>query len=186
VTCLVVPYRSGGKTRLPAGVRRELGWAMLGDVVEAALEVGRVLVVSDDPLVVPPGALAVVDPGGGQGAAVAAALARVDGPALVVNADVPCVTPQALRRLAASGAAFVAAADGTTNALAFPDPALFRDLYGPGSAARFEAAGLVPVPIPELRLDVDTLDDLHRVRLPLGLRTRGVAEAHQGEARVAP
>jgi len=66
---------------------------MLGDVVEAALAVGRVLVVTDDPSVVPRDAEVVPDPGHGLGAAVAAGLARVDGHTLVVNADLPAATP---------------------------------------------------------------------------------------------
>ena len=40
---------------------------MLGDVVAAALEVGPVIVVTDDPTVVPLGAEVVDDPGGGLG-----------------------------------------------------------------------------------------------------------------------
>ena len=99
---------------------------MLGDVVEAALSVGRVLVVTDDPSVVPAGVEVVPDPGGGLGAAVAEGLSRVDGHALVVNADLPAATASALRRLAEAGLALVEAPDGTTNALSLPDPGLFR------------------------------------------------------------
>ena len=84
----------------------------------------------------------IADPGGGQGAAVQAALAGVEGTCLVVNADLPCATPAALARLEALAPALVAAADGTTNALALPEPAWFTPLYGSGSAARFAAAGL--------------------------------------------
>ena len=58
---------------------------------------------------------------------------------LVVNADLPCATPEALRRLAAAGLALVEARDGTTNALSLPDPRLFAPLYGPASADRFRA-----------------------------------------------
>ena len=97
VPAIVIPYRGDAKRRLPSSLRAALAVAMLGDVVEAALAVGRVLVVTDDPAVVPPGAEVVVDPGAGLGAAVAAGLARVDGHALVVNADLPAATPDALR-----------------------------------------------------------------------------------------
>ena len=45
----VIPFRSEGKTRLPEALRREVALAMLGDVVEAALGVGSVRVVTDDP-----------------------------------------------------------------------------------------------------------------------------------------
>ena len=34
---VVVPFRSGGKSRLPADVRVDLALAMLGDVLEAAV-----------------------------------------------------------------------------------------------------------------------------------------------------
>lgn len=141
----------------------------------AALEVGPVIVVTDDRAVVPPGAAAIPDPGGGLGAAVTAGLARVQGHALVVNADLPCATPAALRRLAAAGLALVEAADGTTNALSLPDPNVFAPLYGPGSAERFRAhAPFATVASPELEADVDSGTDLERVTALLGPRTRAL------------
>jgi 2-phospho-L-lactate guanylyltransferase (CobY/MobA/RfbA family) len=177
---VVVPFRATGKTRLPLELRAELAEAMLRDVVEAALGVGGVLVVTDDPGAVPDGAARLPDPGGGQGAAVAAGLALAHGPALVVNADVPCATEVALRRLTETGAALVAAADGTTNALSLPDPGRFRDLYGPGSASRFAALGLERVAIPELEHDVDTLADLAALDPgSLGRRTALVVDRHK-------
>ena len=170
---VVIPYRGDAKRRLAAGIRAAAAVAMLGDVVEAALEVGRVLVVTDDVDVVPRGAEVVPDPGEGLGAAVAAGLAKVDGHALVVNADVPAATPAVLRRLAASGLALVEARDGTTNALSLPDPGVFAPLYGPGSAERFRAsAPFTTVAIPELEADVDTDADLERLAARLGRRTR--------------
>jgi 2-phospho-L-lactate guanylyltransferase (CobY/MobA/RfbA family) len=153
---------------------------MLSDVVGAALEVGRVIVVGDDPAAVPAGAETMADPGGGQGAAVAAGLAQARGPALVVNADLPCATPDALQRLAGAGPALVAADDGTTNALSLPDPSLFEPVYGPGSAERFAALGLMRVAILELELDVDAVDDLARLSpRPLGRRTALVLSRHE-------
>jgi 2-phospho-L-lactate guanylyltransferase len=148
---------------------------MLGDVVAAARELGRVLVVTDDVSVVPPGAEVVPDPGTGLGDAVEAGLAQVEGHALVVNADLPAATPGALERLAAAGLALVEAPDGTTNALSLPDPTVFAPLYGPGSAARFRAhAPFTTVAVPELEADVDTLDDLERLAPYLGPRTRAL------------
>jgi len=148
---------------------------MLGDVVEAALEVGRVLVVTDDEAVVPAGAEVVADPGGGLGPAVGAGLSKVEGHALVVNADVPCATPEALLTLAAAGLALVEAPDGTTNALSLPDPLAFAPLYGPGSAARFRAhAPFATTRIAELEADVDSDADLERLALRLGPRTRSL------------
>jgi len=149
--------------------------AMLGDVVEAAIELGRVLVVTNDRAVVPAGAAVVDDPGTGLGAAVAAGLARIEGHALVVNADLPCVTPDSLLKLAAAGLALVEASDGTTNALSLPDPRVFAPFYGPGSAERFRAhAPFATVRIPELELDVDEDADLERLGPLLGPRTRAL------------
>lgn len=175
VPTIVVPYRGDAKRRLPPALRAAAAVAMLGDVVAAALEVGDVLVVTDDRAVVPAGATPLADPGRGLGEAVAAGLARVEGHALVVNADVPCVTPRALRELAAAGLALVEARDGTTNALSLPDPAEFAPLYGPGSAARFRRhAAFATVRIAELEEDVDTDADLARLGASLGPRTRAL------------
>jgi 2-phospho-L-lactate guanylyltransferase len=134
-----------------------------------------VTVVTDDVSVVPRGAGTLVDPGGGLGAAVAAALATLEGHALVVNADLPTATPAAIRRLAAAGLALVEARDGTTNALSLPEPSVFAPLYGAGSAARFRAhAPFATVHIPELEDDVDTPLDLERVARRVGHRTRAL------------
>jgi 2-phospho-L-lactate/phosphoenolpyruvate guanylyltransferase len=179
VPTIVVPYRGDAKMRLPVSIRAAVAVAMLGDVVAAALEVGPVLVVTDDPAVVPPGAEALPDPGGGLGAAVTAGLACVDGHALVLNADLPAATPEAIRLLAAAGLALVEAGDGTTNALSLPDPAVFAPLYGPGSADRFRAhAPFVTVEIPELAADVDTESDLQRLAALSGPRTRALVAVH--------
>ncbi len=182
---IVIPFRAGGKSRLPSAIRAELARAMLGDVVAAACEIGRVLVVTDDPAAVPEPAETVEDPGGGQGAAVAAALTLVEGPVLVVNADLPCTTPDALRRLEAAGGAYVAAGDGTTNALALAAASVFQPLYGPGSAARFAAVGLAPVVVPELAADVDTLNDLQRLPGRAGHHTSLVTDRHKVMSRAA-
>ena len=134
---------------------------MLADVLAAAAEVGDVVVANG---------------AGGQAAAVAAALTALEGPVLVVNADVPCATAADLRALVEAtppgGAALVAAADGTTNALSLAEPALFAPVYGPGSAARFLAHGAVAVDLPNLALDIDELADLTRALDRLGPRTR--------------
>jgi 2-phospho-L-lactate guanylyltransferase len=175
VPAVVIPYRGDAKRRLPSTLRAAVAVAMLGDVVDAALAVGRVIVVTDDPSVVPSRAEVVRDPGEGLGPAVVAGLSRVSGHALVVNADLPSATPDSLRRLADAGLALVEAPDGTTNALSLPDPALFEPLYGPGSAARFRAhARFATVAIPELEADVDSDADLHGVSARLGPRTRAL------------
>jgi 2-phospho-L-lactate guanylyltransferase (CobY/MobA/RfbA family) len=181
---VVVPFRSGGKSRLPAELRAEVALAMLGDVLEAAVGHGdRVRLVTDDAAAT---ALAAsldievtADPGGGQGAAVEAALDGVDGPCLVVNADLPCASADALACLAGEAPAHVAAVDGTTNALALPDAGWFRPVYGPGSAERFAAAGLGRVRLPALEHDVDTVSDLESLPLPAGRRTAFVLNQHK-------
>jgi 2-phospho-L-lactate guanylyltransferase len=175
VPSIVVPYRGDAKQRLPASLRAALALAMLGDVVEASAELGRVLVVTDDETAVPPDAEWIPDPGRGLGAAVAAALHAVTGHALVVNADLPAVTPEALARLEAAGLALVEASDGTTNALSLPDPIVFVPVYGPGSAARFRAhAPFATAYIPELEADVDVPGDLDRMGPLIGSRTRAL------------
>ena len=170
---IVVPYRGDAKRRLPPPIRAAVALAMLGDVVEAALHVGRVIVVTDDAATVPPGADWISDSGTGLGPAVAAGLADVDGHALVLNADLPAATPATIEELAAAGLALVEATDGTTNALSLPHPEIFAPLYGAGSASRFRAhAAFATVSIPELEADVDTLADLERLTLFVGRRTR--------------
>ena len=184
---VVVPFRSGGKSRLPAALRVDLALAMLGDVLDAAVtdtqDAAQIRLVTDDAAAVEIaralGAIVIVDPGLGQGAAVQAALVNVEGACLVVNADLPCARPAALARLAELAPALVAAADGTTNALALPDRTWFTPAYGPGSAARFAAAGLVPASIPELEHDVDTLFDLGVLALSPGRRTSLVLNQHK-------
>jgi 2-phospho-L-lactate guanylyltransferase len=175
VPTIVIPYRGDAKRRLPPPIRAAAAVAMLGDVVAAGLDVGPVIVVTDDPTVVPFQAEIVEDPGDGLGAAVAAGLARVEGHALVVNADLPGATPAALSALAAAGLALVEARDGTTNALSLPDPEMFSPLYGPGSADRFRAhAPFVTAAIRELEEDVDNVSDLERLAPLLGPRTRAL------------
>lgn len=179
VPAIVIPYRGDAKRRVSSPLRAALAVAMLGDVVEAALAVGRVLVVTDDPAVVPPDAEVVADPGRGLGAAVGAGLLRVDGHTLVVNADLPAATPASLLRLADAALALVEARDGTTNALSLPDPLVFSPLYGPGSADRFRAhARFATASIPELEVDVDSDADLERLAGRLGPRTRALLAVH--------
>ena len=160
---IVIPYAGpNGKTRLGDG-REELSRAMLELVLAAAGSVGRAWVVSPEPVA---GAEWIQDPGGGQGAAVEAALREIGpGPVLVVNSDLPSVTADDLHALYEAipqrGIAIAAARDGTTNALGLSDTALFAPLYGPGSAERFRAHAeqVVDVTRAGLRDDVDTPAD---------------------------
>ena len=193
MAAIVVPFRGlGGKRRLrglPAERRERLMLAMLADVLAATTDVSRTVVVTPDEhgaeIAEAAGAETVPDPGGGQGAAVAAAIGLLPTDAvLVVNADVPCVTPYDLRSLLAAtppgGIALVASEDGRTNALSLPAPHLFQPLYGPRSAERFCSAaadlGLeaVTVPIPNLADDVDTTADIERIAERVGPNTHAV------------
>lgn len=187
---IVVPFRGkSGKRRLdaPDAVRTTLALAMLGDVLTACVATGPTFVVTGDDaaraLAAELGAEPVDDPGGGQGAAVAAGLERVgSGPVIVVNADVPCVVPHDLRTLAGpadlGAVGLVEAEDGTTNALVLPRASLFAALYGESSANRFrkhfDAQGVIALAavIPNLSDDVDTMEDLRRVGLRAGPRTQ--------------
>ena len=186
MTTVVVPFRSSDPKRRLATLserdRVRLAEAMLADVLAAAAAVGRVLVVSPQPIALPEGVTHVTDPHRGQGAAVRAALDAaagegLPGPYLVVNADLPCASTRDLLALAGAvpdgGLALVAAPDGTTNALAFASPDLFAPLYGAGSAARFaELATTRVVDAPNLIDDVDTVADLERLESRLGPHTR--------------
>jgi 2-phospho-L-lactate guanylyltransferase len=196
---IVVPFRgSGGKQRLTGlgeEFRRALVLAMLADVLAATTQVGRTVVVTADAdgrrIATNAGAEVVEDPGGGQADAVAAAIGlfRADA-VLIVNADVPCVSPYDLKALLAAtplgGIALVASEDGRTNALSLPAPHLFEPLYGPRSAERFQRAarnlGLetVVAAVPNLADDVDTPEDLERVRHRAGPHTQAaLAELKQ-------
>ena len=155
------------------------------------LAVGDVRVVSGDPagrlVAAELGATLVDDPEEGQGAAVVAGLAGVDGLCLVVNADVPRVRPSDLSALAVparlGAVAIVEARDGTTNALGLPYAEVFQPLYGPRSAAQFRAhAVALALPFEDLTLknlveDVDTIADLERVGMRSGSRTRALARS---------
>jgi 2-phospho-L-lactate guanylyltransferase (CobY/MobA/RfbA family) len=166
---------------MPTEARAALREAMLADVLDACEAVGGVYLVTL-PRPLRTGATLVADRGGGQGAAVAAGLeaaaaAGATAPFLVVNADLPCATARDLLDLAGAipdgGLALVPAADGTTNALALSSSRLFAPCYGPGSAARF--AALAPSRVLDLANlvdDVDTADDLERLRDRLGPKTR--------------
>jgi 2-phospho-L-lactate guanylyltransferase len=174
---IVIPFAgAAGKTRLhdSAEVRGALARAMFGDVVAACISIGPVRVVTpdEDALEEFVEVALVPDPGEGQGAAVAAALTGVEGPVVVVNADLPCVVPTDVRLLAETAPAHVAASDGTTNALSLPSADEFAPLYGPGSAERFHAqCGTVPMSLPNLAEDVDTMADLARLQFRVGPRT---------------
>jgi 2-phospho-L-lactate guanylyltransferase len=197
VATVVVPFRGSDPKRrlepLSGRARAELAGAMLADVLEAAVAVGRVFVVAPDAPALPDAVEHVDDPHRGQGAAVRAGLdaataAGAPPPYLVVNADLPCATARDLLALAGAipegGLAIAAATDGTTNALGLADERLFEPLYGPGSAERYAASALSrTVDTPNLVDDVDTVADLARLSTRVGPSTRRVlAVLRIGEA----
>jgi 2-phospho-L-lactate guanylyltransferase (CobY/MobA/RfbA family) len=148
----VIPYRAAGKTRLGDA---QLAAAMFEDVRAAT------------------GIAVVVEAPGGQGQALAQALLTLKGPVTIVNSDLPCLTRAELDELTNAAPALVRAEDGTTNALALRDASDFVPLYGGGSAARFEQRlGAKALELPGLRDDVDTWDDLERIRDRVGRHTR--------------
>src|SRR5215471_3568102 len=199
---LVVPVKvlARAKTRLAslAGPDRPaLALAMAADTVAAALDcpqVGRVIVVTDDPqaaeVLAGLGAVIVPDrPGRGLNGALrhGAAHAGSRWPRSGIGglaADLPALRPaelgDALRAAARWPQAFVpdSAGSGTTLYTARPGIA-FRPRFGPGSAARHRAAGAVELTEPglgSLRRDVDEPEDLHGAReLGLGTHTAALA-----------
>ena len=183
---VVIPFAGiEGKTRLRASTndRRALSLAMLGDVLQAAAAIGSPRVVTGDDegaaIALELGAEVVGDPGAGQGPAVAAALANLEpGPVIIVNADVPCVLPAdltaLLERTPAAGIALVELATARQHSASAPEA--FAPVYGPGAlpasvCARTSSASRSSW-TPNLRDDVDTLEDLERLRSRCGARTR--------------
>ncbi len=185
---VVVPFRSTDPKRRLATLsdrdRARLAEAMLADVLAAGLPVGPVLVVAPEAPELPGRRDARRRPAPRPGCRRARRARRSAGlglaaPYLVVNADLPCATTRDLLALAGAvpdgGLALVAAADGTTNALALSDERLFEPLYGPGSAERFAAlGGVAALDAPNLMDDVDAPDDLARLGTRLGPHTRRV------------
>jgi len=153
----VVPFRADGKTRLGDP---EIALAMFLDVRSACEQVGEVRICNAP---------------GGQNTALAAMLSTLEGPVTIVNSDVPCVTPNELFELVSAAPALVAAADGTTNAIALADAGDFQPVYGAGSADRF---GLKQLSLPGLREDIDTEDDLLRLAAYVGSNTRSALLVH--------
>ena len=159
-----------GKSRLAdvldGDARADLVLFLLRRVVGACQEAGlAVCVVSPDPDVHAAarslGADALDDGGRDLSASVAFALERYAGATgvAVLAADLPHVTAEDVRELLAHARplALVAAADGTTNAIAACPPSAFRPSYGPGSAARH---GGTRVRLPGIERDIDTPGDL--------------------------
>jgi 2-phospho-L-lactate guanylyltransferase len=156
---------------LPAEARRRLVLEMLERVLAACAEAGaieRTLLVTPTPSLARPGLEVLVDGGSGHADAVALALAdgRAANGALVVMADCPLVTADALDALAAAAdpLALAPARDGGVNAIALRAVNGFRPRFGVPAGtmvAEARAAGLEPAVVdhPALALDVDRPED---------------------------
>ncbi|MEX2159347.1 MAG: 2-phospho-L-lactate guanylyltransferase [Dehalococcoidia bacterium] len=186
-TVALIPVKDldQAKTRLapvlddPA--RRELVLAMLHDVLDAALgcaAIDRAAVVTRDPLVLALaaslGAEGMREPGGLNEALDAAARRVAEAGAtriVVIAADLPFARADGIASVVANGAdvALVPSKDGGTNALASA-PGAFAFAFGPDSATRHEAAAQAAglqaerLALPDLVLDIDTPEDLDRLR----------------------
>jgi 2-phospho-L-lactate guanylyltransferase len=195
---VLIPIRDldGAKTRL-AGVldaasRRDLVVAMYRDVLAAATAcaaIDRVAVVSGDSE-----ALGIAEAAGaetiredsGLNEALASAsrtlAARGVDRVLILFADLPLANAAAIERvvLADADVALVRAGDGGTNALALA-PGAIEFQYGQDSAAKHidaaERAGLRVALLdePSLALDMDTPEDLERLRQSSGVGAQTLA-----------
>lgn len=192
-TWAVVVARTGhtAKSRLAPALQPErratLALAMLESILAAcrAAGLGGTVAVVDSAegvrRALAAGARAIREPGSGMNAAVALgvheARARGAEAVLVLPGDVPLVTPNDLRSLVAllrheQRAVAVAtdeAGDGT-NALGLRPPDVMAPAFGESSAWRHLAAGrrsgarVARLALPSLLLDVDTPEDLQRLR----------------------
>lgn len=207
---LLLPVKSGAawKSRLtlPPEVRRALATAFLADVLDAAREsaaVDEIVVLTDEAALRPVARAAgavlwAQGPGLGLNPALQRAIARsaVDRPGqplAVLLPDLPSLRARSLTGALMLSAqsrspSFVPDARGLgTTLLAAPAPRLLRPLFGPASAAQHWASGarVIAVDAPDLRRDVDTLDDLDRaVDLGVGLCTCAAMERHGVGGRV--
>ncbi len=198
---LLVPVKAleRAKSRLVVsshGHRVPLMRAFALDAITAATRsdlVRTVYVVTDEPDLDIEGTIALPDEGEGDlnRALVHAALrVRLLDPTLAVAAmcaDLPCLRTDDLDdalRVGLTPRWFVADAAGTGSSLLAAGPGVdLEPHFGPGSAARHEASGAVPVraDVATLRRDVDTLEDLDHARL-LGVGAHTAAALAMTEA----
>ncbi|MEZ0491832.1 2-phospho-L-lactate guanylyltransferase [Kineococcus sp. TBRC 1896] len=189
---VLVPVKGGdeAKTRLalPHRQRRELALAMALDCLTACRDtpgVGLLVCVSDDPEVlraVRGLGVGTVSPGRpGLAVAVAAGLASLErGPTAVLLGDLPALRVEDLgralaRALTVPGPALVTDAAGSGSVLLTDPDGDVPHRFGPDSARRHLEAGAVALtdPLPSLRRDVDTVEDLRSaLTLGVGPRTR--------------
>jgi 2-phospho-L-lactate guanylyltransferase len=195
---VVIPVKrlSIAKSRLASygdRTRQELALAFAADVVLAASEVTRVLVVTDDPDAASAlGALGAEvvadDPDAGLNPALehGADLIRGDATGLGVatlSADLPALRPEelaaALAQVGAGRRGFVADEDASGTTLLAAGPGAFlRPAFGPGSRLAHLTSGAIELDAGAgLRRDVDTPADLDAAALlGVGPHTRAVLD----------
>ena len=155
MAAFVIPYRIGGSPGSATGARARDA----ADATDAVNELAAEALVVDGP--------------GGSGRR---RLWRVRGPVTIVNSDLRAPRAQ-IEELTAAAPPSSSQRTGRRT-LALRDVARLRAAHGPGSAARFqEHLAAVQLDLPGLRDDVDTWDDLERVRDRVGKNTRGYLEA---------
>ena len=186
----IVPVKSwgAGKQRLESDRRPDLARAFALDVLavlDASELVDRVVVVGDEPeLLAGPSRIVLADPGTLNGAVEVARDHLIDqgvsGPVVVVPADLPALTVEALdgalRQLSQHSSAFIpdATGDGTT-LLSAADAAELGPNYGPGSANEHGRRAVAVLDVdPRVRRDVDSATDLD-IAVDLGVGTQTTA-----------
>ncbi|NLX48865.1 MAG: 2-phospho-L-lactate guanylyltransferase [Methanospirillum sp.] len=168
----VIPFRPvDPKTRLSNLLsrreREDFAGAMLADVTAAVRGAGlEPLILSTHPFEWPDTLVRVAD--GGLSNAINGLLPELEGPVVVIMADLPLVTPDTVRRLVGSVAecAIAPGRGGGTNALLIRDPAHFRvDYYQCSfqkhlSAAKASGLSVEVIDSFRLYLDLDEEEDL--------------------------
>ena len=205
----VVPVKAldASKSRLAARDRewaRDLSLAMMGDVIEALLEVaalGRVAVVTPDPQVAQAaeqaGAEALLRDAPGLNPSIELAAAEIapepGAGVLVVLGDVAALAADEVARLleagAAGGVVLAPSRDGGTSALLRIPRDVIPARFGPDSAKRHREEALhagvryVELALPSLAIDVDVREDAVEIlRLgTLGRRTRAALAGFAAE-----
>ncbi|MEV6175249.1 2-phospho-L-lactate guanylyltransferase [Streptomyces sp. NPDC051954] len=174
--------------------RQDLAHAFFRDTLDAVRDttgVGRVLVVTNDPQAAAEaallGAMTVIDhPRSGLNAAVRRAICQMralaeNGPIAVLTTDLPALRSAELGHVLAEAAlhekAFLADRTGQgTTLLAAALPQWLTPSFEGNSAHRHrldDAHEITGLDVPSVRLDVDTLDDLHLARqLGVGRHTQ--------------
>ncbi|MCU0632102.1 MAG: 2-phospho-L-lactate guanylyltransferase [Methanolinea sp.] len=167
-----IPFKPANpKTRLSCvleqGERESFAREMLADVVEAVLGAGcEPRIISTEPCSCDRAAVEVIP--GGLNETLNALLARTEGAVLIIMADLPLSTPEAVKRLISTRkqVALVPGRGGGTNAIYLTRGSAFRvDYYGASFLKHTRIAherGLSCEIVDTFRLhtDVDEKDDL--------------------------